>query len=280
MRLTHSQYTQNVRKWRHVRDPGSRAPGKPLTKNGNQTKNYGGALKQTKIAVLVYLNGEISYSIVSIFLFSANLCCVTHLEQIQFTFFHLLRFPLNFFFQKICKMVKTSKREYEKLSLVTYPFYFINWQSIHETNCMQRIKKILMYGPAIALKTYYQRQNIWIGKKTQKYLSERWKFSSFVERLIKHELQHSYLNTSRKACVFRRCLCFNFFCEQYRLDRIRQGKIYIYFKFLHLFSWFFCLTRFHMLCEHTTCSKQNRYDWDNLQGFDVIIYGIHGWYWF
>ena len=26
-------------------------------KNGNQTKNYGGALKQTKIAVLVYLNG-------------------------------------------------------------------------------------------------------------------------------------------------------------------------------------------------------------------------------
>ena len=64
-------------------------------KNGNQTKNYGGALKQTKIAVLVYLNGEISYSIVSIFLSSSNLCCVTHLEQIQFTFFHLLRFPLN-----------------------------------------------------------------------------------------------------------------------------------------------------------------------------------------
>ena len=44
--------------------------------------------------MLVYLNGEISYSIVSIFLFSSNLCCVTHLEQIQFTFFHLLRFPL------------------------------------------------------------------------------------------------------------------------------------------------------------------------------------------
>ena len=95
MRFTHSQYTQNERKWRHVRDPGSRAPGKALTKDGNQTKNYGGALKQTKIAVLVYLNGEIFYSIVSIFLFSSILCCVTHLEQIQFTFFHLLRFPLK-----------------------------------------------------------------------------------------------------------------------------------------------------------------------------------------
>ena len=46
--------------------------------------------------MLVYLNGEISYSIVSIFLFSSNLCCVTHLEQKQFTFFHLLRFPLTF----------------------------------------------------------------------------------------------------------------------------------------------------------------------------------------
>ena len=48
-----------------------------------------------KIAVLVYLNGEISYSIVSIFLFSSNLCCVTHPEQIQYTFFHLLHIPLR-----------------------------------------------------------------------------------------------------------------------------------------------------------------------------------------
>ena len=95
MRLTHSQYTQIERKWRHIRDPGSWLLVNRAYKNGNQTKNYGGALKQTKIAVLVYLNGEISYSIVSIFLFSSNLCCVTHLEQIQFTFFHLLHFPLN-----------------------------------------------------------------------------------------------------------------------------------------------------------------------------------------
>ena len=44
--------------------------------------------------------------------------------------------------------------DYEKLSVVTYPFYFINWQSIHKTNCMQRIKKFLMWEvlPTIALK--------------------------------------------------------------------------------------------------------------------------------
>ena len=34
--------------------------------------------------------------------------------------------------------------DYEKSSVVTYPFYFINLQSIHKTNCVQRIKKILM----------------------------------------------------------------------------------------------------------------------------------------
>ena len=38
MRLTHSQYTQNERKWRHVRDPGSRAPGKARTKTGTNQK--------------------------------------------------------------------------------------------------------------------------------------------------------------------------------------------------------------------------------------------------
>ena len=59
-------------------------------------------------------------------------------------------------FQKICKMLKTSMWYYEKSSVVTYPFYFINWQSIHKTSCMQRIKKILMWEvlPAIALKKY------------------------------------------------------------------------------------------------------------------------------
>ena len=57
-----------------------------------------------------------------------------------------------FFFQKIGKM-KTSMSDYEKSSVVTYPFYFINRQSIHKTNCMQRIKQILMREifPAIAL---------------------------------------------------------------------------------------------------------------------------------
>ena len=58
------------------------------------------------------------------------------------------------FFLKIGKMLKTSMSDYEKSSAVTYPFYLINRQSIHKTNCMQIIKKILMQEvfPAIALK--------------------------------------------------------------------------------------------------------------------------------
>ena len=54
-------------------------------------------------------------------------------------------------------MLKTSMSDYEKLSVVTYPFYFINRQSIHKTNCVQRIKKILMREVflAIALKDTY-----------------------------------------------------------------------------------------------------------------------------
>ena len=58
------------------------------------------------------------------------------------------------FFQKIGKMLKTSMSDYEKSSMVTYPFYFINRQSIHKTNCMLRIKNILMREvfPAIAFK--------------------------------------------------------------------------------------------------------------------------------
>ena len=58
------------------------------------------------------------------------------------------------FFQKIGKMLKTSLSDYEKSSVVTHPFYFINGHSIQYTNCMQRIKKILMREvfPAIALK--------------------------------------------------------------------------------------------------------------------------------
>ena len=58
------------------------------------------------------------------------------------------------FFQKIGKMLKTSMSDYEKSSAVTYYFYFINRQSLHKTNCMQRIKKVLMLEvfTAIALK--------------------------------------------------------------------------------------------------------------------------------
>ena len=49
--------------------------------------------------------------------------------------------------------------DYEKVSMVTYPFYFVNWQSIHKTNCMQSIKKISMWEvlPAIALKQFWMR---------------------------------------------------------------------------------------------------------------------------
>ena len=52
--------------------------------------------------------------------------------------------------------------DYEKLSVVTYPFYFINWQSIHKTNCMQTIKKILMWEvlPAIAHNMLQVRQSV------------------------------------------------------------------------------------------------------------------------
>ena len=68
---------------------------------------------------------------------------------------------LGGFFQKIGKMLKTSMSYYAKSSVMTYPFYFINRQSIHKTNCMQRIKKILMRKvfPAIALKPIYSGVN-------------------------------------------------------------------------------------------------------------------------
>ena len=61
---------------------------------------------------------------------------------------------LGFFFLKIGKMLKTSMSDNEKSRVVTYPFYFINRQFIHKTNCMQRIKKILIWEvfPAFALK--------------------------------------------------------------------------------------------------------------------------------
>ena len=52
--------------------------------------------------------------------------------------------------------------DYEKLSVVTYPFYSINWQSIQKTNCMQTIKKILIWEvlPAIALNNLQIWQNL------------------------------------------------------------------------------------------------------------------------
>ena len=54
--------------------------------------------------------------------------------------------------------------DYEKLSLVTYPLYYINWQSIHTTSCMRTIKKILMWEvlPAIALNKLQVRQSVYM----------------------------------------------------------------------------------------------------------------------
>ena len=56
--------------------------------------------------------------------------------------------------------------DYEKFSLVTYPSYYIYWQSIHKTNCMQTIKKILMWEvlPAIALNKLQVRQSVYMVK--------------------------------------------------------------------------------------------------------------------
>ena len=48
-------------------------------------------------------------------------------------------------------MLKTSMSDYEKIERGDYPFYFINRQTIPKTNCMQRIKNILMQE---ALKSY------------------------------------------------------------------------------------------------------------------------------
>ena len=41
--------------------------------------------------------------------------------------------------QKIGQILKTSMWDYGKMSTVTYPFYFINWQSTNKTSCMQTI---------------------------------------------------------------------------------------------------------------------------------------------
>ena len=70
----------------------------------------------------------------------------------DFNYFNLIL--RTWVFQKIGKMLKTSMSDYEKSSEVTYPFYIINRQAIHKTNCMQIIKKILKREvfPAIPLK--------------------------------------------------------------------------------------------------------------------------------
>ena len=58
--------------------------------------------------------------------------------------------------------------DYEKSSVVAYPFYFINRQPIHKTNCMQRIKKILMQEvfPAIALKMTVKLKRVIVVEQT------------------------------------------------------------------------------------------------------------------
>ena len=63
-----------------------REPNQKLWRRSQASKNR---------CVGIFKRRDIIFNRISIFLFSSNLCCVTHLEQIQFTFFHLLRFPLK-----------------------------------------------------------------------------------------------------------------------------------------------------------------------------------------
>ena len=54
----------------------------------------------------------------------------------------MLALGVVLFFHLFNCLRKTSIRDYEKLSTVTYPFYFINGLSMNKTNYMQRIKQI------------------------------------------------------------------------------------------------------------------------------------------
>ena len=44
-------------------------------------------------------------------------------------------------FKKIGKMLVTSMSDYEKSSAVTFPFYFINRQSIHKKTVCKELKR-------------------------------------------------------------------------------------------------------------------------------------------
>ena len=70
--------------------------------------------------------------------------------------------------------------DYEKSSVVTYSFYFINRQSIHKTNRMQIIKKILCgkyfaqlllstHGPKLAYCAIFLNKLVKHVKKTLGY---------------------------------------------------------------------------------------------------------------
>ena len=52
---------------------------------------------------------------------------------------------IHSFAQEIGKMLKTSKWDYENLSMVAYPFYLINWHFMHKTNRMPSFKPISMW---------------------------------------------------------------------------------------------------------------------------------------
>ena len=85
-------------------------------------------------------------------------------------------------------MLKTSMSDYEKTSVVTYPFYFINRQPIHKTNCLQIIKKILMRDvfPAIALKV----NKVYTSGNRQRSTDELYR-RCFVDNNLKERFKNS-----------------------------------------------------------------------------------------
>ena len=73
----------------------------------------------------------------------------------------------------------------EKMSVMTYPFYFINWQNIHKTNCMQRIKRDFNVGSALKSveeveNEYSTRISYWNFEFTNEYWTNVLNYGSTI----------------------------------------------------------------------------------------------------
>ena len=60
-------------------------------------------------------------------------------------------------------MLKTSIWDFEKLSMVTYLFYFINWQSMHKTYRMQRLEHISIWEVFVCLIWFFTSQSTFVS---------------------------------------------------------------------------------------------------------------------